>query len=298
MNQELNGSIFKEKGIRAFIKREDLIFPEIQGNKWRKLKYNLAFARENGFEQVLSFGGAYSNHIVALAAAGKKYGLETIGFIRGEEHLELNPSLKKAMQNGMYLKYISREAYRSYTQNNKWDAVREEYPNAYIIPEGGTNSLAIKGCTEILEPDEKSEFDYFTCPVGTGGTVAGLIASLEGKKSVLGFPALKGNFLQGDISSILKKEDANYTNFDLIGEYHFGGYARYSEELISFINDFYGTYNIPLDPIYTGKMMYGLMDMIRNNYFPEGSSILAIHTGGLQGIAGFNKRHGTQLREE
>ena len=296
MNQELNGSIFREKGIRLIIKREDLVYPEIQGNKWRKLKYNLTFAQEKGFQQILSFGGAYSNHIAAIAAAGKKFSLKTVGIIRGEQPDMLNPTLRRAKQNGMTLRFVSRSEYKSYTQQGQIKELQKQYPHAYMIPEGGTNALAIKGCEEILTEEDRTNFDYFACPVGTAGTITGLISSLKGNKKVIAFSALKGSFVQNDIEILLKQNKSEYTNFELIDQYHFGGYAKHKPELLDFIYKFYEDYQIPLDPIYTGKMIYGLMDMIKKDHFAAGTSILAVHTGGLQGIAGFNERFGTKLK--
>ena len=296
MNQELNGSIFREKGIRLIIKREDLVYPEIQGNKWRKLKYNLAFAQKKGFHQILSFGGAYSNHIAAVAAAGKKFGLKTVGIIRGDRPERLNPTLQRAQENGMILSFVSRSNYKSITQQGELAALQKKYPTAYMIPEGGTNALAIKGCEEILTDEDKYNYDYFACSVGTAGTITGIISSLKGNKKVLAFPALKGSFVQKDIETLLKENNSAFTNFDMIDKYHFGGYAKHKPELLDFIYKFYDAYQIPLDPIYTGKMMYGLFDMIEQDQFESGTSILAIHTGGLQGIAGFNERFGTALR--
>lgn len=296
MNQELNGRIFREKGIRLIIKREDLVYPEIQGNKWRKLKYNLAFAQEKGYVQILSFGGAYSNHIAAVAAAGKKFGLKTVGIIRGDQPEKFNPTLQRALQNGMTLRFVSRPEYKSYTQQGQTDDLQKQYPFAYFIPEGGTNGLAIKGCAEILTEEDKAEFDIFACPVGTAGTITGIISSLKGQKKVLAFPALKGSFLKNDMKTLSKEHGSGYTNYDLIDKYHFGGYAKHNPELLDFINRFYDDYQIPLDPIYTGKMMYGLFDMVEQDLFEEDTSILAIHTGGLQGIAGFNDRFGTELK--
>ena len=296
LNQELNGSILREKGIRLIIKREDLLHPEIQGNKWRKLKYNLAFAQKEGYAQILTFGGAFSNHIAALAAAGIKFGLKTVGIIRGERSEKLNPTLLKAQQNGMLLQFVSRSVYKSYTQSGNTEALQNEYPDTYIIPEGGTNTLAIKGCEEILTEEDKNNFDYFACPVGTAGTITGIISSLKGNKKILAFPALKGSFIQKDVETLLKLNNTDYTNFRLIDNYHFGGYAKHKPELLDFIHNFYEMHQIPLDPIYTGKMMYGLYDLIEQDQFEVGANILAIHTGGLQGIAGFNDRFGTQLK--
>lgn len=293
--QELNGSLFEEKGIQLIIKREDLFFPQIPGNKWRKLKYNLEYANNMGFSSILSFGGAYSNHLAALSKAGAIFDIQTIGIVRGEAPKSFNPTLSAAQENGMQLQFVARNLYRKYTQDQAWKSLQIEYPKAYIIPEGGTNMLALNGCAEIIE-DINVPYDYICSPAGTGGTVSGILYGLEGKKKVLAFSALKGDFLKGEINQLLlDKVNMRYSNFELVTDYHFGGYSKFDNVLIDFIKSFYETYRIPLDPIYTGKMMYGIFDLISKDYFEPGSSIIAIHTGGLQGIAGFNERHGKEL---
>ncbi len=293
--QELNGSLLEEKGIQLIIKREDLFFPEIPGNKWRKLKYNLEYAKNEEFTRILSFGGAYSNHIAALARAGALYRITTIGIIRGEQASSLNPTLKTAAENGMQLHFVNRTLYRKYTQGQELLSIQQQYPDAYVIPEGGTNQLALQGCEEIVN-DIPEPYDYICCPAGTGGTVSGIICGLASSKKVLAFSALKGDFLKSEINQFVQERaQTNYTNYELITAYHFGGYAKYKESLLDFIKSFYQDYNIPLDPVYTGKMMYGIFDMIAQDYFKPGSKIIAVHTGGLQGIAGFNERFGTDL---
>lgn len=265
--------------VDLFLKREDNIHPFISGNKYRKLKYNIEYAQERGFKKLLTFGGAYSNHIAAVAYAGEMFGFETLGIIRGEElkdKIDNNPTLSFAKGHGMEFQFITREAYR----NDKENFADKDY---YIIPEGGTNSFAIKGCEDILT-EADSEFNYMCTAVGTGGTISGLINCSQPSQQVLGFPALKGSFLQEDISKFVAK-----TNWKLITDYHFGGYAKINVELIRFINEFKKQQHIQLDPVYTGKMMYGIFDLIEKGYFPKGSKILAIHTGGLQGIKGMNK---------
>tara|TARA_R100000935_G_scaffold58130_2_gene94066 strand:- start:1425 stop:2360 length:936 start_codon:yes stop_codon:yes gene_type:complete len=280
---------FEASNISLHIKREDVIDPVISGNKFRKLKYNLQEASKTNFEILLTFGGAFSNHIAATAAAGKRYRFKTIGIIRGEElgeNLEKtlmeNVTLKYAASCGMQLEFVSRETYRSKMNDNFLEALRIKFGNFYLIPEGGTNKLAIKGCEEILQKKDK-QFNFICCCVGTGGTISGIINSSTPEQKVLGFPALKGNWLASEI-----KEYANKDNWELIQDYHFGGYAKTDSKLISFINSFRKKYQITLDPVYTGKMMYGIFDMIQNSAFPQNSRILAIHTGGLQGIAGMN----------
>ncbi|WP_396153563.1 1-aminocyclopropane-1-carboxylate deaminase/D-cysteine desulfhydrase [Flavobacterium sp.] len=272
-------------GIELFIKREDLLHPVISGNKFRKLKYNLAEAKRLGYKKLLTFGGAFSNHIVAVAGAGKEFGFETIGIIRGEEleeKINENPSLAVAEQFGMKFVFVSRDAYRLKESPEFLEELQSQFGDFYLLPEGGTNELAIKGCEEILSELE-SEFSYVCTSVGTGGTVSGIINGSSSHQNIIGFSSLKGDFLQKDIVKF-----ANQNNWTINCEYHFGGYGKVTSELIEFINSFYIQYEIPLDPIYTGKMMFGILDLIQNDFFPPNSKILAIHTGGLQGIAGMN----------
>ncbi len=272
---------------QVYIKPEYLNHEHISGNKLRKLKFNLLEAKNSGYETLLSFGGAFSNHIAAVASAGREFGFKTIGIIRGEElkdEIYENPTLFFAKQCGMRFKFISREDYRNKANTEFNQSLSDEFGPFYLLPEGGTNALAIKGCEEILT-QEDAEFDYICCPVGTGGTIAGIVNSSFSHQKVLGFPALKGDFLKADITKFAQR-----SNWKLIDDYHFGGYAKINEELISFINQFKADHKVPLDPIYTGKMMYGIMNMIKTLKLPQNASILAIHTGGLQGIEGMNKR--------
>lgn len=274
-------------GVELYIKREDLLHPVISGNKFRKLKYILEKAKKERYTRFLTFGGAYSNHILAVAGAGHEHGFETIGVIRGEELKDkwfTNPTLKRAAEFGMRFDFVSREKYREKNNQNFIVALQSKYDHPMIIPEGGTNALAIKGCAEILTAEDQY-FDYICCAVGTGGTLSGIINSSESHQAVLGFPALKGDFLKGDIATFVKRD-----NWNLVLDYHFGGYGKVDETLITFINQFKSETDIPLDPIYTGKMMFGLVDLIQKGQFKKGSKILAIHTGGLQGIAGMNQR--------
>lgn len=268
------------------VKRDDLIHPYISGNKFRKLKYNLAQAEKEGKNTLLTFGGAFSNHISAVAAVGKEFGFRTIGVIRGEELVDKvngNPTLKFAKSCGMTFKFVTREVFRNKVSESFIESLRRQFGDFYLIPEGGTNALAIKGCKEILSKTD-DYYDYISCSVGTGGTISGIINASKSHQKIIGFPALKGGFLQEEISKFAKN-----SNWQLLPEYHFGGYAKINPELISFINQFKNDYKIPLDPIYTGKMMYGVMDLLRKGYFPEKSKILVIHTGGLQGIFGMNE---------
>ena len=291
MSINLIQEIFLPYEVTLCIQREDLVHPQIQGNKYRKLRYNLAFAKANSYKTLITFGGAYSNHIAATAIAGSMEGFKTVGIIRGEElgdnlenTLAQNPTLSNARNHGMDFVFISRATYREKDTNQFKKRLLQTYPDAYLIPEGGTNELAIKGCAEIID-GHGVNYDYICCPVGTGGTISGIIKSSEAQQKVLGFPALKGNFLSEEIKKWTSK-----TNWELISEYHFGGYAKMDAMLITFINTFLKDHNILLDPVYTGKMMFGLVDLISKGYFPSNSRILAIHTGGLQGIKGMNQR--------
>lgn len=289
LDNSINQKIELSKGhnVELHIKREDEIHPFISGNKYRKLKYNLQEVRKLQFDTLLTFGGAYSNHIAAVAAAGNKFGFKTIGIIRGEELIDKiseNPTLQFAKKQGMKLKFVSRSIYRDKENRDFLKELKDEFGNFYLVPEGGTNPLAVKGCEEILS-EEDDQFDYICCAVGTGGTISGLINASKSHQKILGFPALKGDFLSTNISKFVTKN-----NWELITDYHFGGYAKVNKALIDFINQFKQAYNIPLDPVYTGKLMFGVIKMIEANYFKKDSKILVIHTGGLQGISGMNKR--------
>lgn len=270
-----------------FVKREDLIHPYLSGNKWYKLKYNLQEAKRLKKDSLLTFGGAYSNHIYSTSAAGKIINLNTIGIIRGEEHTPLNPTLSFAKANGMKLFYLDRKSYRKKNSSKIINELKIKFGDFYLLPEGGTNELAVKGCREILN-SINIDFDYICCPCGTGGTIAGLISGLKGKKFALGFAVLKGaSFLKEDVSALLIKVDNNkYDNWDINLDYHFGGYAKYNRELLKFVYEFVSKNKISIEPIYTGKMFFGIYDLISKGYFPDGSKIVAIHTGGLQGFNG------------
>ncbi|PAM95674.1 1-aminocyclopropane-1-carboxylate deaminase [Flavobacterium sp. IR1] len=282
-NQPIN--IIFPNAVSLIIKREDLIHPFVSGNKFRKLKYNLLEANAQNQKTLLTFGGAFSNHIAAVAYAGKEQGFKTIGIIRGDElegKIEENPTLKFAQENGMQFEFVSREEYRLKSDASFIEKLKTKFGDFYLVPEGGTNELAVKGCEEILTVDD-AVFNYVCCAVGTGGTICGLINSAAENQKILGFPALKGDFLQDEIRIFAKKD-----NWNLISDYHFGGYGKINLELIEFINAFFDKNKVPLDPIYTGKMVFGVIDLIHKNYFPANSKILLIHTGGLQGIDGMN----------
>ena len=273
-------------GIELFIKREDKLHPIISGNKYRKLKYNIEEAKNSNQTTLLTFGGAFSNHILAVAGAGAEFGFKTIGVIRGEElesKIGENPTLAKAQELGMQFYFVSRTAYRDKEEASFVSHLHEKYGSFYLVPEGGTNNLAIKGCEEILTDADKEYFTHITCAVGTGGTISGLINSSGQNQQIIGFSSLKGAFLSEVIRNFVSK-----TNWSINDSYHFGGYGKVTDELIQFLNSFYSQTAIPLDPVYTGKMVFGVLDLIEKGYFPENSKILMIHTGGLQGIKGMN----------
>ena len=275
-------------GIELYIKREDLLHPIISGNKFRKLKYNLLEAKRLGHKKLLTFGGAFSNHIVAVAGAGMEFGFETVGVIRGEElhdKILANPSLFHAQTFGMQFKFVDRTQYRDKLDPRFLEYLEASYGSFYLIPEGGTNELAIKGCEEILTAEDKIEFSHICCAVGTAGTISGIINSSNYNQQIIGFSSLKGGFLSEVICNFVQQK-----NWTVNEAYHFGGYGKVTDELIRFLNAFYDNYQLPLDPIYTGKMMFGILDLIQEDYFPPHSKILAIHTGGLQGIAGMNQK--------
>ena len=246
---------------KVYMLRLDLIHPEVHGNKWFKLKYNISYAKENGYNSLLTFGGAYSNHIRATAAAGKLLDIKTIGIIRGEEHLPLNPTLEYAFQNGMDIRYVLRSEYRQKHTSEFQNKMKERFGNIYIIPEGGTNLFAVKGCREIPQLI-KEDYDYLCTACGTAGTLSGIVCGLNGNKKVLGFSVLKGGgFLRDNARNLIQEFNKNkLDNWDINLDYHFGGYAKIKYELINFINEFEKVNGIILDPIYTGKMMYGIFD--------------------------------------
>lgn len=287
-----NQFVYTKKSVQVYIKREDLLHPHISGNKFRKLKYNLLEAKKQAKNTLLTFGGAYSNHIAATAYAGKMYDFKTIGIIRGDElasdienTINTNPTLKFAFNNRMEFKFISRSDYRIKNNAEFIADLKQEFGDFYLIPEGGTNALAVKGCEEILHKEDAG-FDYICVASGTGGTISGIINSVKERQTVLGFPALKGDFLERDIQQYIHKNK----NYQWINTYHFGGFAKINDELIRFINHFKKNYNIALDPIYTAKMLYGIEKLIETDFFKKGTKILAIHTGGLQGIKAMNNK--------
>jgi len=289
-------------GVSLFLKRDDLIHPEVSGNKWRKLKYNVQKFRDRDYEALLTFGGAYSNHIAATAAVGKILGIKTIGVIRGDElNSDSNPTLSKAAKDGMDLHFISREEYKERNDMDYKHSLRLQFGRILIIPEGGSNFEGINGAMETISG---LSYSHYACAVGTGATAAGLLLESGGKAQILGFSALKGDHVSDEIRTMLSiylldrdAADEYVEDFTCLTNYHQGGYAKTSDELISFMREFHKETGIKLDPVYTGKMMLGLVDMIGKGEIPSGSSVLAIHTGGLQGVSGVEAKLGESIFE-
>jgi 1-aminocyclopropane-1-carboxylate deaminase len=283
--QEIFHPVLENAGIRLLVKREDLNHHTVSGNKWWKLKYNLIDAINNQSTQVLTFGGAFSNHIYATAAATSLLGIKCIGIIRGERTNPLNPTLKFAENAGMYLHFISRTAYRSKNETAFIEELSRLFGKSFIIPEGGTNLQALKGCKEFSEKLEKIDFDKVVVPIGTGGTITGIISGIDPHKETVGVAILKnGQFLQEEVTSLLQQlnmEDRQ--NFKILSEYHHGGYAKVTPPLLDFIRYMKINHNLPLDHVYTAKLLWAIFEEARRNNFKRGTTLLAIHTGGLQG---------------
>lgn len=285
-NQIIALSEFAAADISVYLKREDLVFPLASGNKWRKLKYNLRAFQESNASVLLTFGGAFSNHLAAVAAMGARYGIVTIGIVRGAElaHKPLNPTLATCQQNGMLLSFVSREEYHQKELGDTVLALQKTHGVLYILPEGGTNVLAVKGCAEILT-SEDAAFDTIGCAVGTGGTLAGLANSCKTHQHVVGFQVVKDVSITARIRTF-----APSNNWTLVQHLLHRGYAQVSKPLVSFADDVLQQTGVLLDPIYTAPMLFQLVQMIKDDTWTFGKKILLIHTGGTQGIIGFNSR--------
>lgn len=287
------------KGVELWLKREDMIHPEVSGNKWRKLKYYLEDFRKSDKTMILTFGGAFSNHLAATAALGRIAGIPTRALVRGEE-VKSNPTLDFCRHCGMEIDTIARKHYAERDNPEFLRNLTDRLPQVYLIPEGGKGPLGVKGCTEILD-EQTINFDIIACAAGTGTTAAGLLLTI-GKRKLWCFPALKAEkFLGPAIERWLLNYQRGFSTMvdekvlvdqylRIVDNYHFGGYARITDELVDFINDFHQKFGVLLDPVYTGKMMFGIMDMINRNQVAAGTRIMAVHSGGLQGIKGMNQR--------
>ncbi len=285
--QRIDCELTRANEVELFILRTDLNHPGISGNKLFKLKYNLLRAKEENKTTLLTYGGAYSNHIAATAAAGKEQGFTTIGIIRGEDDPE-NPTLQFARKNGMKLRFVDRTLYKNKIALQK--QIEDEFPSGsvYSIPEGGSNSEGVLGCREISGLIN-IPFDTICCPCGTGTTLAGIILSLKENQSAIGFQVLKGEgYIRSEVTQLLNLFNSpSYKNWRIEENFHFGGYAKVTTGLIHFITSFEKEHCIPLDFVYNGKMMAGVFQMIGTGSFKKGERIIVVHTGGLQGNPGF-----------
>ena len=276
---EVDVQLLREKNVTLWVLRLDKIHPIISGNKWFKLKYYLEQAVASGKSHIATFGGAYSNHIIATAAAGNLFGLKTMGIIRGEKPTTLSHTLEQALAYGMEIIFISREQYRG----QQMPIGITDRDNFFVINEGGYGITGAKGAAEILNYCQKQNYSHIACAVGTSTMMAGLVAASTPGQEVIGIPVLKNDEgAEKDLFKLLSPKD-RVKKIKRITAYHFGGYAKYTAELISFMNQFYTQTHIPTDFVYTGKLFYGIIDLVQNNYFPKGSNLLLVHSGGLQG---------------
>lgn len=281
--QQIKNPLFDEKGLQVFMKRDDMIHPVISGNKWRKLKYTLANAHNAGKTHLVTFGGAYSNHLLATAAAAAKFGFKSTGFVRGEE--VINDTLFLCRMHGMQLIFTNRESYRD--KQALFDQYFGNDTSAYFINEGGASAAAAQGCSELVS-ELPQTYDHLFCACGTGTTAAGILNGLQHLPTLFhAVPVLKGGEF---IADEIKQYTTHNPMYDLHTQYHFGGYAKTTPELIDFIKDFIASTGILIEPVYTGKMMYALFDLARKDHFKPGSSILAVHTGGLFGLLGMKEK--------
>jgi len=282
--KELKLNINNSNNIKLFIKREDLIHDIVSGNKWRKLNYNFKYIKEKKIKKILSFGGAYSNHLHALSWLAKKNNIKSFGLVRGCKLSIENPTLSFCKKNKMDLFFLDRSTYRNNKYNNPiFKKIIKSKENVFVIPEGGFNEFGIKGCEEIMN-EVNEHYDIICCSIGSGCTAVGIIKSLKFDQSFLGFSSFKNN---AQIKNIIS-EKVKTMNWEINSEYNFGGFGQVNDDLKKFIKDFKNTYAIMLDPIYTSKLFFGLFDMISKNKLPKDSRILALHTGGLQGLQGVN----------
>ena len=283
---KISSNFLHQKQVDIFIKRDDVIHPIISGNKWRKLKYNFQAASDEGFDKILSFGGVFSNHLHALSYACNYFGFGSIGVVRDTHLKKETPTLSFCKKNKMKLYYLDRNQYRQKKSIQTINLLRKKFGKFYLIPEGGNNLLGIKGCQEIFDEID-IDYDYLCSPVGTGCTAAGLIKGMKNNKKFIGFAPFTKTIEQSE--NIKNFCDFQlYNNWELISDIHFGGFGKIDSNLIKFVRRFKSDFNMELDLIYTGKLFYSLFNMIKNDAFDKRTKILVIHTGGLQGLNGFN----------
>ena len=286
--QQIKDPLLEERGVSLSVLRADLVHPIISGNKWFKLKHNLIRAREQGCSTLLSFGGAWSNHLHALAEAGRLFDFHTLGLIRGELHSELNACLTDTVNAGMQLEGISRTLYKQKQSADFLLDLKQRFGKFYLIPEGGANWEGVRGCAEIVDCYKEQDYDLVCMACGTGTMLTGVVT--RSSIPVLGFQVLKGaNYLDKQVKANLDQYGLfPQCDWSINEEFHFGAYAKVTDELMNFIARFEQQHNIPLEPIYSGKMLFGIYELIKKrDFFPQNKSILIIHGGGLQGCRGY-----------
>lgn len=286
---------FKSGDVSIWVKRDDLIHSEISGNKYRKLHLNLENLQNKEYSQIVTFGGAHSNHIDAISYLTREENIKCLAIIRGEQPTILSPTLTRARNAGVELRFVSRLEYQQRNEPEYLDTLQKEHPHAYIIPEGGANDFGVAGCENIItECQEQIDFDYISIDCGTGATLAGMVRALKPYQKAIGVQVLKGqDFISAEVHRF--NPNKTFNNFSIWTDYHFGGYAKYEDELIDFMQSFYQKTGIKLDPVYTGKQFFAVFDQINKGYFPKGSRIVLTHSGGLQGIKGFEERYNLSI---
>ncbi|WP_319381486.1 pyridoxal-phosphate dependent enzyme [Thiomicrorhabdus sp.] len=289
---QLSYAQFDEKGLKVLVKRDDLNHPTVQGNKWHKLKLNLSEASKSCATPLITFGGAHSNHIAATAAVGRKFGIKTLGLIRGDELADRrdrwSPTLKQAQRDGMQLEFLSRQTYRRRYESDFLSHYRHRFPNAYFLPEGGSNDLAIKGLKTLAEQIDTQcpDWTHLYCAVGTGATLAGLIRYTQCRQNrqLIGVSSLKqSDYLVEQIRSWSTSASHATNDWSLDATHHYGGYGKFPEELRDFMQNFEHQFHILLDPVYTVKTFKAFFDDLAQDRFTPGSTIILLHSGGLQG---------------
>jgi len=290
LSQSILQKIDVIKGVTLYLKRDDLIHKDVSGNKWRKLKEHVNFAIENNIDTIETFGGAYANLLPSVAATGKIYGVKTIATVRGEE--VSNPTIDYCRELGMELRFVSRTEFKALARDLREVVIKG---NTLIVPEGGASKYGVLGCEDIVNEIE-IDFDVITVDAGTGATAAGMLRALNKNQKLIVFPVLKGDFMEAEIRRLYEDTygETCPNNFEVISDYHFGGFVKWKMELIEFIRSFKLKYGVQLDPIYTGKQLFGVVDLIEKGYFSGKKKVVSVHTGGLQGIAGFEQRFGVK----
>jgi len=273
--------------INILVKREDLLHPEFGGNKWRKLKYNIEAFKNGNYSHIISFGGAFSNHIAALANICNHYSIPSVAIIRGEFDDPDNPTITKARSKGMHVHFVPKQEYRLKEESDLISSIINSYDNPFIVPEGGSNQYAFKGVSEIQDEinNQKVKPDYIFLAAGTGMTAAGIISKSKPEQYIYVINIMRNLEMEDMIS---KNVDGEHDNWEVIHDYHFGGYARVNQDLIYFINGHYRKYEFALDPVYNGKVFYAVAKLIEKGIIEDDSRILIIHTGGNQGIKAYN----------